>query len=254
MATGCSGPYISRMPYVANVPGYSGRDDRHGNPSRFECRVLLLVALEEAVPEIVADLRDTCGEAMARVLERCGPGDDPRHRTLLRALASARERVDSDSPWIDEPRSEAQADLYAALLEWATGNRLTDSDGRRNRWLLQHAVDYVRKPHDPEARDPHDPETLRGRGWAQLSTGLGRPSQTAREFRRRKHGPTPEGSELGPLARDFVWLVRYALTPTEPAATFAPGVPHDALLRGVRSAADRAGFDLPDPLRPTPSD
>jgi hypothetical protein len=195
------------------------------------------VALEEAVPEIVADLREACGEALARVLERCGPGDDPRHRTLLRVLASARERVDSDSPWIDEPRSEAQADLYAALLEWATGNRLTDSDGRRNRWLLEHAVNV-----------------LRGREWAQLSTGLGRPSQPAREFRRRKHGPTPEGSELGPLARDFVWLVRYALTPTEPAASFAPGVPHDALLRGVRSAADRAGFDLPDPLRPTPSD
>ena len=250
---GAFGLVYSRMPYVANVPGYRGRDDRHGSPSRFECRALLLVALQEAEPEIVCDLRETCGEAMVRVLDRCGPADEPRHRTLLRVLASARERVESDNPFINEPRSEAQAELYAALIEWGTRWRVTDRDGKRNRWLLQHAVNYLRKPYDPEARDPHDPETLRGRRWVQLSTGLGRPSQPAREFRRRKHGPTPEGSDLGPLARDFVWLARYVVT-QEPTASFAPGIPHDALLRGVRSAADRAGFDLPDPLRPTPSD
>ena len=236
------------MPYVANVPGYRGRDDRHGNPSRFECRALLLVALQEAVPRIDGDLREDCGPAMRRLLAMCGGGDDPHNRTRLRVLATARQRVESDSPWVNEPRSEAQADLYAALVAWATGYRLTDSDGRRNGWLLQHAVDYLRNPYDPAARDPDKPETLRGREWVQFSTGLGKPSQPAREFRRRKHDPTPEGSSLGPLARDFVWLAHYVLA-ERPVESFAVGASHALVIRRVESAAERAGFDLPDILR-----
>jgi hypothetical protein len=38
-------------------------DDKHGEPSRTACRVLLLRALGEAMPGLVADLREACGGA-----------------------------------------------------------------------------------------------------------------------------------------------------------------------------------------------
>jgi hypothetical protein len=227
------------MPFIAGP-----RDNPRGEPSRTLCRILLLTALHEAEPRIVDELRETCGEPAARVLATAGPHDHPRHLLRLTSLYDWHAAVASAEAAIAQAgsspvrerlrlRAVARGDLLDALIEWGTMGNLTDEDGRSNAWILQHALDV-----------------LRGREWGSLTAGVLEATQPAKSFRKRHHAPTSDpASPLGPLARDFVWLVRYALT-REDRPDFAPDASHDLILRRVQSAADRAGFHLPDPIRP----
>ena len=211
--------------------------DRHGEPERTICRMLLLTALREADPDIVSELQEECGKAAADVLATAGVHDQPRHLLLLRSLLESRKnpkRGDVSERMAE--RTESRIRLLAALLKWAAYYHLSDDSARRNPWLLEHALDV-----------------LRGREWGHLSTGVGQQSAPGRAFRVRLHGAPRPGSELGPLARDFDLLARYVCV-LEVRTAFAPDIPHPRLIRLIRSAATRAGFDLPHPLRPNEED
>lgn len=206
------------------MPFFDGpKVDRQGEPDRTGGRLMILIALEETRAGILQDLEDSCGEARDRVLKTAGPHSEPRQLLYLPSLRTAEDR--------SSPRAKAQAILYRDLLEWALAYRLTDEGGTKNRWLLEHALGV-----------------LLGRSWRGLSSFPRERTEPATEFRRRKHSTPPPDSTLGPLARDFVLLVKYALTQEAPSE-FAPGLSHDLIIRRVQAAADRAGFDLPDPLR-----
>lgn len=86
-----------------------------GEPTRTLLRCALLGALKENVPGILAHLFEDCINA-ARAARAAS-----EHENLI----CAREVLDT------------------ALLDWATCYRLTDDDGRRNRWILDTATQTV---------------------------------------------------------------------------------------------------------------
>jgi hypothetical protein len=377
------------MPYIAGQ-----YDTLDGEPTRTYLRWTLLTALRETVPGILPDLRDTCMADARAVLATAEPSTDPyvraeQHGNLLALPApgeAARklEQVEAavqaghNDPHLRKlrDRAAARAQLMNGLLEWATGYYLTDPEGRRNRWLLEVALDTlgvwceddpdklewsgsgggywvpftdeeravwdpqyetraaaearlraagrtrasaraavdgvlaaarerwrraaqekarpkvsIKRPR-PEQPGPAAEETLpilRARGipeadvyvladlmeegysleeargmWDELQEKNAAvplpdvtpedPIRPAPQFRAREHGTPEPGSDLGPLARDFRWLVAYVCTPLRPVQEFAPGVARSTVIQRVRSAAARCGFELPDPLRPEPKE
>jgi hypothetical protein len=142
-------------------------------------------------------------------------------------------------------RAEARRELFGLLLEWAGCYRLSDANGERNPWLLQHALNVLSVKNvlsDDEWR------------WAELWTPVEGAAQKATGFRSRKHSkPRRKRKDgkphLGPLARDFRLLAYYVCSNRPVPADLRAGLSHPTVAQQVVAAAARAGFDLPHPLR-----
>jgi hypothetical protein len=138
-------------------------------------------------------------------------------------------------------------------VEWAADHRLTDDNASRNGWLLEVAsktlLDWCELLHPDGPGKDEPPHNLEW-GGIHPPYRMGQRTEVAPKFRRRNHEEPPSDSDLGPLARDFVWLAHYVFTDT-PRAAFAPNDKRSTVVQQVRKAADLIDLELPEPLRPT---
>src|SRR5206468_2471241 len=103
----------------------------------------------------------------------------------------------------------ARSGLWKTLTEWAQDYRLTDATGSRNRWVVEVALETLREWAETHPDQIESPEGLQ---WTLPETGIGNRLHSQPAFRRRRHLKPGRRSQLGPLARDFVWLARYVCT------------------------------------------
>lgn len=234
-------------------------DTADAEPSRGAFRWVFLDVLREELPGILPDLWESCIAPARAVLATAGPQDDPSNLldvTCCRLAKEAREAEIFQKPGGGKlhmrlyARTDSRAELWQELVQWAAGYRLTDLGGIRNGWLLSTALETLLEwcTDHPEDKYPTDPPGQLV--WCKPGIGTVGPRDVpAQELRFRGHTePAPE-SALGPLARDWVWLVNYVCT-NRARNEFAPGIARAAVLQQVRAAARRIGFELPDPMRP----
>jgi hypothetical protein len=236
-------------------------DDENGEPSLTFLRHAFLAALREELPGIVDDLWERSIPLARTVLSTARPDDSPDHllaREGLRLAADRLVELDRDIERGASPvrlryrrRAKARAELWSELVAWAAVSRLTDAAGNRNPWLLDVVAATVRQwcvGHAAKDYPEHAP-TAASIDWAlPAATTVGRPSAPAPQFRRREHTNPRTASALGPLARDWRWLVLYAWT-EKARREFAPGVNRATVVQQVRAAAAATRFELPVPLR-----
>lgn len=234
------------------------RDDARGEPSRTALRWVFLVALREAAPGMLNDLWDSCMESARAVLHTASSGDRGERLLALQATRGAGQARQRARDAIREgghsavrdrllARADARETLWGDLVQWASGNHLTDRTGSTNVWLLSTALRTLRQwaatcP-GVDGRAPRDLD------WTLPGARVGAPVSPAPSFRQRKHGRPETTSRLGPLARDLEWLARYVCTEQKRRA-FAGVVARATVVQQVRRAARVIGFELPDRLRP----
>lgn len=64
----------------------------------------------------------------------------------------------------------------------------------------------------------------------------------------RNHYQPSDHSNLGPLARDYVWLAAAVATPERDYRTYSGRTTQENVIQRIQAAAEAAGFELPSPL------
>jgi hypothetical protein len=204
----------------------------------------LLLAIEQHVPDVLTDLRDSVLPAYGEALDE---QPDYRNRGLAYLVDDVDKRLQSVG-WRVEAgetfgqrharRLEKQKVFRDALIAWAVRNRISDPEARANRWLLETAVATLHRWYD----EPRAKWELRWRYPCRTEQPRAEPGK----FRWREKVETEE-----PVAkREFRWLARYVLAIRghgEARYMIEPDVDPAAFSRGHKKAARLAGFEILPP-------